>query len=877
MKRYKELALRLIPLVLAIALMIGLSEVFYRNMIQSETEKCWAELYVARDSVAREISSQLSMNLKALDLASEAIVLNAEESLQDTQKVQEYLAYVQRDTIFERIDVLYPNNDILVQDGGIVNFGGALTYAELAAKDTHISQRVVDFHKPKDENGNTNYVLHAFSPIPLYGEDGNPAAILCATVSCARLAEIFTGANYGDNARLYMIDTRDGHFVLDKWDTELPSLDSMESLEMLAGYEGRDVNAEIKNREEGGVAFISGRTGEACYMAYKMVAGTDFSLAILVQNDVVFFAIDEMKDTLMRVGVLEMAFLLFFVVWIYLVLRRSVKLESRAKEAELALLQEKDNELQRQYQAANERKEFMESLAVNLPGGYHRCTTDHSFRITFMSKSFADVTGYTMKQLEEECGGSYFGVVADEDRELFMSLAPQLEQDGFIHCAYRIRRRDGAIRWVQDSTQYIERDGEAYYQCALSDITEQIEKIEQARREAEANSHAKSTFLFNISHDIRTPMNAIKGFSRIIKENANDPALVMETIEKIDKASGSLMMLMNDVLDISRIERGKEELNLQPIDLYDHGRNLYEMFAGDMRKAGIHFEGTGDGVHDCVYADELKLTRILMNMLSNAMKFTPAGGTVSYGATRLQKTEAACTYRFFVRDTGIGMSEEFKKRAFGQFEREHTSTESGVAGSGLGLAIIKMLVELMDGRVELQSEAGKGTEISAIITFRLADKEQADKRNAAPREVPDVSDKRLLLVEDNAFNREIARYILEGMHFAVEEAENGAVAVEKLTNAEPGHYDLVLMDIQMPVMDGYRAAVEIRSFADRQKAAVPIIAMTANAFEEDKQRCLEVGMNGHIGKPIEIETLKKLLFEVLGKSGDEGDNANATV
>ncbi len=699
----------------------------------------------------------------------------------------------------------------------------------------------------------------------------------------------------------------------------------------------------------------------------------------------------DFKDFLMWMSVVEMVFIVLLLIWIWSLMRKRLKEETRAKDVELESLHKKEQELKKRYDNLSSRKEFLEAMARTLPAGYHRCTTDHAFRLTFASNSFTEVTGYTMEQLNEEHGGSYMGIVAPEDREYFLSLAPKLERDGFIHCAYRMRRRDGSIRWVQDSTQYVERDGESYYQCALSDvhdivlkqeklarqanfldvmeknmpgcyhrcadaegwpflyisssfcettgwskeeietefdnlfinmvlpediplcagiiddvnvkgysnamyrikkkgggylwvadstirvtsdnesyfhgvladITNQISEMDKAKQEALASSQAKSTFLFNISHDIRTPINAIKGFSDIIERNADNKELVTETIGKIKHAGDSLIMLVNDVLDISRIERGKEELNLQPMDLATHGKNLYEMFALEMSVKGIDFNAGEYTLSDCVYCDELKLTRIIMNMLSNAKKFTPSGGTVTFGATRLEKNDASATYRFFVRDTGIGMSKEFQKRAFEQFERERTSTESKIAGSGLGLSIIKLLVDLMGGSVEIESELGKGTEISVTLTLALAGSEKTTEH---PQNTNNsLTGKRVMIVEDNDFNREIARYVFESMGIFVDEAENGAECIEKLLNKDADYYDLIIMDIQMPVMDGYTATIEIRNLKDEKRSQIPIIAMTANSFEEDKKKCAKVGMNGHIGKPIDFGEITEILEKYIGK------------
>ncbi len=979
MKKYTDFLRHFVPILLVVLLTMLLSQQFYKGLLHSEKQRCWEELSTAHNEVSREIGARLKMNIAMLNMASDAIVLRAD--LENEATVLSYLDTVKQQTIFDRIDVIFPNGTILVQDGTRVEDNGVKSYEELVAMGSHLSQRVTDFYTGKE-------TIHAFSPI--YNQEGEAVAILGASVHCSTLAELFKSAHFGETAHLFLVDLRDGNFVMDKWHPELGNVQDLAPLELTEEFETVDYASDIMAGNAGHLAFFSDFNHQVSYMTYSSVENTDFTLELVVQDDVVFGALNKLRRTLTLVGILEILFLLIFAAWLYYFQHHSMRNNNRAQQAELALLQQKEELLQNKYKAADSRREFLELMADNLPGGYHRCTTDHKFQLTFISQSFTQITGYNMQQLKDELDCSYMGLVAPSDREYFMSLAPQLERDGFVHCAYRMRRRDGSIRWVQDSTQRVESDGEQYYQCSLSDIhdiilkqealarqaylldtleanmpggyhrcadaeglpflyisasfaevtgwspeeietkfdnrfinlvlpedvplfagiieemkqkgysnamyrlkkkgggyvwvsdstmrvtlenesffhgvladvTSQVEELERAKCAAEASNQAKSTFLFNISHDIRTPMNAIKGFSHIIAQNADDPVLVKETIGKILKAGDSLMMLMNDVLDISRIERGKDDLNLRPVFLYEHSRNLFEMFASDMKKAGIHFVTGGEELHDHVYCDDLKLTRIIMNMLSNAKKFTPAGGTVTFGGTCLHRDESTCTYRFFVRDTGIGMSPEFQKRAFEQFERERTSTESGVTGSGLGLAIIKMLVELMGGTVEMQSVLGEGTEIAATLTFQLASPVQEAGAVAVQRSVPVMKGKRVLLVEDNQFNREIARYILEDMQLVVEEAENGAVCIQKLLDAEPGWYDLILMDIQMPVMDGYTATIEIRNLTDKVLAATPIVAMTANAFEEDKQKCLDTGMNGHVGKPIEVEVLRQMLFDI---------------
>ncbi len=518
-------------------------------------------------------------------------------------------------------------------------------------------------------------------------------------------------------------------------------------------------------------------------------------------------------------------------------------------------------ELAQKYNEASDRLSTMETLAASVPAGYHRCGTGEGFPLLFVSDSFLDVVGMTREELEKDYENKFINLIYPEDIDFFMSHEEILRREGRVDLTYRLKRKDGTYRWIQDATIHIKQGNNEYYQCTLSDITQYVDKLNQEKARAEESSLAKSTFLFNVSHDIRTPMNAIQGFAKIIQQNADNPVVVSETIQKIIQSGDTLMTLLNDVLELSRIERGKDEVDYQPLNMNEHSCKLYEMFASEMDYEGIEFIMDNHITHPNVYGDDLKLTRIAMNLLSNAKKFTPNGGKVVFGITEKNYDGEKADYCLFVRDNGIGMSKEFQKHAFEQFEREHSSTESKVTGSGLGLAIIEKICKLMNGACHIESDLGKGTEITVSVPMKLADEA------AVQKEIDitgiDFTGKRILLAEDNEFNREIAKYILEEVNFIVEEAEDGAVCVDKLIKAEPGYYDLILMDIQMPVMDGYTATKEIRSIEDKRIADIPIIAMTANAFLEDKRKCLEIGMNGHIGKPLDIKLLLQELSRII--------------
>ena len=379
----------------------------------------------------------------------------------------------------------------------------------------------------------------------------------------------------------------------------------------------------------------------------------------------------------------------------------------------------------------------------------------------------------------------------------------------------------------------------------------------------EASNKAKTTFLFNMSHDIRTPMNAILGFNEIARRNIDSKERVLEALDKAKVSGEHMLGIINDILEMSRIESGKLEINEEIIDVKEHILSFKDMFEIGMKEKGIEFRVIDETSEPFMYGDYLRITQVIANLLSNAMKFTPAEGTVD-----LQCIEKPCekdgyiSYEIHVKDNGIGMSEEFQKKAFESFEREKTSTSSQIQGTGLGLAIAKKIAVLMDGDLFCKSKIGKGTEFIFTFNARIANKGKELIKNAENRALV-LNGKRILVVEDNELNREIATEIIRAEGCVIDEAENGLIAFEKVVNSKAGYYDLILMDIQMPVMDGYEAVSKIRAIENKGLANIPIIAMTANAFEEDKRKALAVGMNKHISKPIDIDRLLGDMVELL--------------
>lgn len=427
-------------------------------------------------------------------------------------------------------------------------------------------------------------------------------------------------------------------------------------------------------------------------------------------------------------------------------------------------------------------------------------------------------------------------------------------------------------RWFHVIAMGSEVAGREKYIFVMSDRTEDRkanEALSAAVHAAETANRAKSTFLSNMSHDIRTPMNAIIGFTTLAVSNIDQKEKVRDYLTKILASSNHLLSLINDVLDMSRIESGRIHLEESETNLSEVLHDLKTIISGQIHAKQLElYMDAIDVTDEDVYCDRTRLNQVLLNLLSNAIKFTPAGGTVSVRLRQLPGTRAeTANYEIRVKDTGIGMSPEFAARIFEPFERERTSTVSKIQGTGLGMAITKNIVEMMGGTIEVKTEKEKGTEFILVLPMRIgaAQAQQPEKDELLLAASEDFRGKHILLVEDNELNREIAVEILSEYGFVVDTAENGAIGVEKIATAAPSTYDLVLMDVQMPVMNGYEATRQIRSLADPIRANILILAMTANAFDEDRRNALAAGMNGFLSKPIIIEELVHTLQKMLHK------------
>ena len=407
-----------------------------------------------------------------------------------------------------------------------------------------------------------------------------------------------------------------------------------------------------------------------------------------------------------------------------------------------------------------------------------------------------------------------------------------------------------------------------YYQISSKKHREKqyAADLKNAAELAKSANEAKTRFLFNMSHDIRTPMNAIIGFSGLLEKNLQNEEKAKEYLGKICSSGNLLMTIINQILEIARIESGTIALQLKAEDINAVFHTVNTVFEEDIRKKNLQYSADLDVYHTFIFCDRVKLQEIMLNIISNAIKYTSDGHAVHVKIYEKDSEDPRkARFIFNCEDTGIGMSEEYLPHIFEEFSREHTTTENKVAGTGLGLPIVKSMIELMGGSIQVESTQGVGTKFTVDISFDTAS--EADVYRNQISEQPDILEKlegkRILLAEDNDLNAEIAIELLAEQKIITDRAEDGAECLDKLEKAVAGYYDMILMDIQMPVMDGYDAAARIRRMKDEKKASIPIVAMTANAFAEDRQKAISMGMNDHVAKPIDMNVLLPVIAKYI--------------
>ncbi len=789
-------------------------------------------------------------------------------------------------------------------------------------------------------------------------------------------------------------------------------LSALEEADVDEGYDYQQMKEDFENGVAGQISFQYQGTPEN--LCYKPVEGTDWMLTILIRDDVISRQISSVSSEMMLHNVIQIVITVAVMLVVFLLLiyqyRNNARILLEQEMADSGRIRAAFEQIEREQTAMENIQAALGSglwsMEFNEKAEMVSCTWTDTFRKMLGYESEADFpnrleswSDLLHEEDKEWVITNYWGTVMDYTGEKTYDVEYRLytKQAGWrwFHAAGRLsRREDGSP--VTFVGLFVNIDDEKKMEEQLE---QQKQDLQDALAAAQHANRAKTTFLNNMSHDIRTPMNAIIGFTSLAAAHIDNKEQVQGYLAKITTSSNHLLSLINDVLDMSRIESGKVKIEEKETSLPEVMHDLRTIVQADITSKQLEFYiDTADVVNENILCDKLRLNQVLLNLLSNAMKFTKSGGIVSVRIIQKGNApEGFAAYEFQVKDTGIGMSKEFLEHVFEPFERERTSTVSGIQGTGLGMAITKNIVDMMGGTITAESEEGKGTTFTVCLQFKISSGpvrqetipelkglralvadddfntcssvtkmlssigmrpdwttsgkeavlrtrlagEQSDEyavyiidwlmpdmngvevvrrirgiigentpiiiltaydwtdieeearkagvtafcskpiflselreilglpfgvhneESDAGQENFSFDGKKILLVEDNELNQEIAVEILQEAGFVMEVADDGAVAVEKMKAARPGMYDLILMDIQMPVMNGYEAARQIRELEDPEIAGIPIIAMTANAFEEDKQQALDAGMNGHVAKPIDIPILMKTLTEIL--------------
>ncbi len=616
--------------------------------------------------------------------------------------------------------------------------------------------------------------------------------------------------------------------------------------------------------------FKAGRTdamllnldGMSYYLIYEKSDIQDWMFLGLVQADIVNASMNSLqRSTILLVSAVVFCIAAFL---ISLVIQKN-RTNLRKKDTEILY-----------------RDELFQKLSMNVDDVFLMLDAK-TYQADYVSPNVEKLLGITVEQIRKDIsilGKLHIAEQGDPGKNYLEEIRVHEQREWdfeYVHL------KTGEKRWFHNIAMGSELNGKKKYILVMSDRTadrKMNQALSEAVRAAEAANRAKSTFLSNMSHDIRTPMNAIIGFTTLAVSNIDDQKRVRDYLGKILSSGSHLLSLINDILDMSRIESGKIHLEETEVSLSDVLHDLKTIISGQINAKQLEFYiDAMEVTNEDVYCDKTRLNQVLLNLLSNAVKFTPAGGTVSVWLKQFPGTVKGIElYEIRVKDNGIGMSPEFVEKIFSPFERERTSTVSRTQGTGLGMAITKNIVDMMGGTIEVQTEQGKGTEFIVRLPFRLQSEKHHTEKIAELEGLKalvvdddfNTCDRCILLVEDNELNSEITVEILNEYGYMVDTAGNGAQAVEKVKNSKPGNYDLVLMDVQMPVMNGYEATRQIRALNDPALAGITIIAMTANAFDEDKKKALECGMDGFLTKPIVIEeligTIQKNLEQVSGVS-----------
>ena len=595
-------------------------------------------------------------------------------------------------------------------------------------------------------------------------------------------------------------------------------------------------------------AMLLNLDGGNYYLVYEKSNIQDWMFLGLVQADIVNASMNSLqRSTMLLVGVVVLCIAAFLISLIIQTNRTNL----RRKDTEILY-----------------RDELFQKLSMNVDDVFLMLDAK-TYQADYVSPNVEKLLGITVEQIcKDICIFGKLHPAEHEDPEKNHLEEIQVHEQREWDFEY-VHLKTGEKRWFHNIAMGSEVNGKKKYILVMSDRTsdwKMNQALSEAVRAAETANRAKSMFLSNMSHDIRTPMNAIIGFTTLAVSNIDDKKRVRDYLGKILSSSNHLLSLINDILDMSRIESGKMEIDENYGRIEDIRQTLFEIFDDEAKKKNIALHYTINVEHEHILTDVTKVKEIFVNILSNTMKYTPSGGSVMINIDELPCSGPGyMIVRTRVSDTGIGMSQEYLTNIFEAFTRERNTTKSKIAGTGLGMSIVKKYVELLGGTIDVESELGKGSTFTVTLKHRIADEsyyaKKHDESSGTASEI--LEGRNILLAEDNDLNAEIAEAILERAGLKVERVEDGIQCVNRIIKMPARTYDMILMDIQMPQMNGYKATQEIRHLPDKDKACIPIIAMTANAFEEDKRDAVAAGMNDHIAKPVDLSILISVIAKYI--------------
>ena len=838
--KYKHLRnVLVISAVLAISGVVCLMILFLKNMEETARKENEYHLLEITHQVSDNIDSKLEQNwslLHTIDYDLSVLRMSAG----DTKKYLQNL-----------VDVWKFSHIYLIDDAGNCSdeFGEK---SRLITKDNAIAllrdREAVSFLR-RDMNGNATL----FFAIPVEKKeagDGNTAAI-GLEYKLDNILDILTISAFEKKGICYVVDRNGSRLFNTQSDIAIKDYNIFNYLEDASkdgGMSSEVIQAAMDSGADGVTVYT--KDGRQEYVSYNPLKNGKWTLLLFVGGDIIGENMNRFSRNVFTSCAVIVGLLIAISGFIFFRLNQIADRKRDAdvynRERMLNLLIDRGNEV---YMMYNKTEGSLEYVSPNLESvmGWSRLEAEQLFEEN-KAAEVEDIAGIKEELSQWDGRGEFVGSI------------------------HRYRNRiTGELRFIRLQVNPVHLDSEEVWIANLSDMTkewEQRENLEQALMAANSASIAKSNFLSNMSHDIRTPMNAILGMAAIAERYADEPLKVRGCMEKISYSSKHLLSLIDEILDMSRIESGKVLLDNKAFSMTAMLEGIASMFLGQLRDKHLSFHMEKDSIkNDTLIGDEFRLSRILVNILSNAIKYTPEQGHILFSITEFDADkEGYAGFHFVIKDDGRGMTEEFLKTIFLPFTRMEEKEGSYTQGTGLGMAIAKSMLDLMGGTITVESAPGKGSTFTVDVEFEMAEagdrQEEKEEQDDGGNRRFDFTGKRVLIVEDNEINAEIIEELLHIEGALTDSAGNGREAVDKMEQSSPGYYDLILMDVQMPVMNGYEAAAAIRGLDRPDARTIPIIALTANAFSEDRNRALSAGMNAHVTKPIEMTKLYDVLGEV---------------